>query len=35
MLTKIKENWKEYAICVALGAGIVILYQQFFANKNK
>jgi nitrogen fixation-related uncharacterized protein len=35
MLTKIKENWTEYLIAVALGAGAVILYQNFFTNKNK
>ena len=35
MLNKIKENRKEYLVVAALSAGAVILYQQFFANKNK
>jgi hypothetical protein len=31
MLTKIKDNWKEYAICIVIGAAAVYSWN----NHNK
>ena len=28
MLTKIKENWKEYLICIALGAAAIYFWNS-------
>lgn len=33
MLTKIKENWKEYAICIVIGAVAVYLWKNQTKSK--
>lgn len=33
MLTKIKDNWKEYTLVFALGALTVYFYNYYQSNK--